>query len=90
MSVVVPRRLFFATQQRIAITWKLKKHQKIRSSKRRRYQKEEGFIFNEIQGLTPAELGKERRKVRSQVTLEKSSKTIFPCLVESCCICPVV
>jgi hypothetical protein len=36
--IPVPRRLFFATQQRIAITWKPKKHQKIRSFKRRKYQ----------------------------------------------------
>ncbi len=39
---IVPRRLFFATQQRIAITWKPKWHQKIRSFKRRKYQQKKG------------------------------------------------
>jgi len=34
----VPRRLFLATQQRIAIPWKLKLHQKIRCSEERKYQ----------------------------------------------------
>jgi hypothetical protein len=34
----VPGRMFFATQQRIAVTWWLKYHKKIRSFKRRKYQ----------------------------------------------------
>jgi hypothetical protein len=47
----VPRRLFFATQQRIAISWRLKKYQKIRCSKRRNISKKNGEMssnFGEI------------------------------------------
>jgi hypothetical protein len=49
--VIVPRRLFFAAQQRIAITWKPKYYQKMRCFITRKNQKEHGQMsskFGEI------------------------------------------
>jgi hypothetical protein len=42
MIIIVPRRLFFAAQQRIAITWRPKYYKKMRCFITRRNQKEYG------------------------------------------------
>jgi hypothetical protein len=44
----VPRRLFLATQQRIAIPWKLKLHQKSAVLKRENISKKNGEMSNNL------------------------------------------